>query len=132
MKFYVASKYENAPAVRAAIAELTALGHEVTHDWTLEVPWDWDDIHEVNKRAPGVSFTDIAAVLSADVFIMLTYNDLPMVGAYVELGAALASWPPPIIYVVGDQLRNTFWYHPNINRVSSLDEIIMEIGRVYS
>ncbi len=53
MRVYVASKFENAEAVRKAIAELTAAGHEVTRDWTAQEHWDWDFLPGCGGSAAG-------------------------------------------------------------------------------
>lgn len=49
-----------------------------------------------------------------------------MLGAYVELGVALGLGK--LIYIVGEQPRNIFAYHPLVKHVGSLDEVIADLG----
>src|SRR6266851_9941961 len=128
MRVYVASKFENAEAVRKAIAELTAAGHEVTRDWTAQEHWDWDTPGATERLAWKYSYLDVEVVRQADVFIMLTYNGLSMQGAYVELGVALGLGK--LVYIVGERPRSIFSYYPGVRVVESLEQVIEELRGV--
>jgi hypothetical protein len=128
MKFYVASKYENAQAVREAITRLTNLGHVVTHDWTKSEAWDWNEPGATEKYAPICSIADVKGVMNANILIVLTHNYQMMIGAHVELGIGLAMGIP--IYIVGKQPRNIFSFHPNITRVETFEEVIEILSEI--
>ena len=131
---YVASKFENAPAVRDAYEKLRAAGHEIARDWTEAPRWDWENQAQVDERAPRTAMADLGGVLGADVFIFLTPTDpemrQSMIGAYVEFGMALAvSFLDglPRIFIVGDQPRNTFRYLSFVQVVDTIEEVIEEL-----
>ncbi len=128
MRVYVASKYENAPAVSEAIARIIAIGHKITRDWTRHEQWDWDRPGVTERLARKYSYQDVEGVRQADVFIMLTYNGLSMQGAYVELGVALGLGK--LVYIVGERPRSIFSYYPGVRVVESLEQVIEELGHV--
>lgn len=87
MKFYIASKLENAAQVCELRDLLTAAGWQITYDWTVHG----------SVRGPAVGcanpIRDVAqaetdAVTAAEVFIMLLPGGR---GAHVEFGIAIAS-----------------------------------------
>ena len=126
---YVASKYENRAAVREAMDKFEAAGHTIARDWTTHIPWDWNDPEEVKRRAPELALQDWEGVLECDVFVFLIPKDqeqkVHMIGAYVELGIALGdSDVERKIYIVGDNYYNTFAYHPFIQHVDTIEEVI--------
>lgn len=122
MKLYVASKFENQKEVRSAIARLRAAGHTITRDWTRGKTWDWNDQAQVERYARAVAVADAQAVADADAFVFLTYEYRTNIGAFVEMGIALGLGK--LVFVVGEQPRNLFYYHPNVRRVRNIDEVI--------
>lgn len=105
---------------------------QITHDWTRT-----DDISngyadnpaEAGKRAK----LDIDGVCAADVYILMTNNDSPGKGMYVELGAALAlaeRTKKPEIYVVGPKNHESiFYYHPRARHFEDIDACLEDIQR---
>jgi hypothetical protein len=96
-------------------------------DWTAlpGIPSD-----ERNLRPDDVSaiaVRDLDGILKAEVFILLA--SVPEGRAkYAELGAAIMSavqTGKPRIYVLGeDPVHSVFFFHPTVNRMTSLDDIL--------
>jgi hypothetical protein len=129
LKFYVASSIRNKEQVQRVFAFLSERGHQVTTDWTLT-----DDIPEAEREARRdyirtLAKRDFEGIRECDVFVMLSE---PAEGRsmYVELGVALASYEAcgtPAPFVVG--IRNNqsvFYFHPAVQRVGSLDELLVQ------
>jgi hypothetical protein len=83
MKFYIASKLENAPAVRSLRDRLLTLGWSVTYDWTVHgsVQREGADVIQI------VALAEAAGVEAADVVIVLLPGGR---GTHTELGMAIA------------------------------------------
>ena len=127
MRFYVASKLENATRVRALRDRLVALGHEPTYDWTAHGSVQ----DQGEERIREVAIAEMMGVLLADVVIVLFPGGR---GTHTELGAALAHavlngrggkrvvliGDPPI----EDGRTCAFYHHPLVVRVASEDEFI--------
>lgn len=128
MRVYVASKFENCAAVSDAIAQLTAAGHTITRDWTVQEHWDWSTPGAAERLAWRAAYLDVEAVRQSEVFIMLTYEGLSMQGAYVELGVALGLGK--LVYIIGEQPRNIFSFYPGVRVVETLDQVIEELSHV--
>lgn len=114
MKFYVATKFENANDAISAMDVLEAVGHEITHDWT-----------QVPQESPQAAEDDINGVVNADALIVLMDKDLPYQGTLFEIGCALGQGKT--VYIIGDApITNTLFikYHPLIVKVSSLEEVL--------
>ena len=81
--FYVASGLENVVVVRQVQADLTALGHECTYDWTEHgAVWAGGLM-----RLREVALAELAGVREAAYVVVLLPGGQ---GTHVELGAALA------------------------------------------
>lgn len=87
MKVYVASKFENKWAVRAAILALRGAGHVITHDWTDEDATGLEG-GELSLYLAIAARRSLTAALRAEALVLLWRPE--MAGAWVEFGAALA------------------------------------------
>ena len=99
MKIYVAGKWGDKERVRTVIDVLMANGHTITHDWTAEEA----------QKIPyfQVPLQDLHAVKEADCIVMVLVENLGYVGAWVELGAALA-YRRPVYVIMGKWLYEQF------------------------
>lgn len=97
MKYYIASRLENAESVRALKAILDGLGWIHTYDWTVH----GSIRHEGAERMQEVAEKEIDGVATADVVIVLLPGGR---GTHVEIGVALACSTPLIL--VGDAQRD--------------------------
>lgn len=127
MKFYVASSINNKNEVQDVFDALKTKGHEVTTDWTLT-----DDIPQGlrgSKRdyVRSIAKRDFEGIRECDVFILISK---PSEGRsmYVELGLAIAmheATGKPSVFVVGpDNNESVFYFHPGVQCVGSLDEVL--------
>ena len=83
MKYYIATKLENAAAHRKLAEELKKMRHDLTYNWTLHgAVWS-----EGMRRIRDVATAEAAGVCTADCVIMLWPGGR---GTHVELGMALA------------------------------------------
>lgn len=82
-RFYVASRLENATEVRRVQADLAALGHACTYDWTTHGPVWADGL----VRLREVASAELAGVRQANYVVVLLPGGR---GTHTELGAALA------------------------------------------
>jgi hypothetical protein len=112
VKFYVGTKWEEAPRARDIMWDLVGRGHEITHDWT-----------ECPQETPGAAYDDIKGVVDADVLVLVCEKDLPYANMLVELGAALGNGKP--VYVLGKApvTKLLMFQHPLIQFIGGLDEI---------
>lgn len=94
MNIYVASAFADFERTRAAHAALTAMGHTITHDWTVEA----NNGPHIPRRERAAA--DLAGVESADLLLVLT-SDRSTRGTWCELGAALTLGR--LVIVVGPQ-----------------------------
>lgn len=109
MKIYVASKFENKERVREVMKQLTDAGHEITHDWTRELP---NPTEEDRKQ---YALDDKFAVLSADAYVGVFEKDFKYSGALVEMGLAMAVGMP--VHILGNAVdSNIFLRLPNVVR----------------
>jgi hypothetical protein len=127
MKFYVAAFVEEKRRVQAIHAQLRALGHSITVDWTDPLDIDGEQRDRHAPRVAAVAERDMNGVRECDVFILLA--DPPDGRAkYAELGAAIMSRVTcgrPRVYVLGDETHHSvFFYHPAVERVRSLHEVL--------
>jgi hypothetical protein len=104
-KIYVAGKFEEKKRVQEVMNLLRAVGHTITHDWSV--------VSEASKRSQAV--LDMRGVIDCDVFVGVFEKDLPYRGAHSELGAALVLGKP--VYLLGKWAnKNIFTYHPNVRK----------------
>jgi len=130
MKIYVASKFENKEKVLEIYEKLRKNGHEITVYWTrtqAKKPYGKN-----SETAKKYSERDINGVKNADVFILLT-TEVPGKGRFIELGAAmilnLLSGKPKIFAIGGYNTESIFFFHPVVNRVDSIEDVIQEIKK---
>ncbi len=88
MKFYIASRLDNAANARKVADYLRYRGWEQTYDWTVHgLVTDRNQLEEISLR-------EIHGVIDADVLFVL----LPGArGTHTELGAAIATCRPIVI-----------------------------------
>lgn len=114
MKAFVSGQLNEKVRIRAAYDQLAKAGIEVTHDWTTT-----DNIGDYSANAREAGYRaklDVQGVIEADVYILLTDNQICGKGMYVELGAALAlasiSGSPAVCIVGPRNHESIFYYHP--------------------
>lgn len=104
-KVYLASKFENKVAVKAAQRVLCTDGYEVVGDWT-DQSWDDPDLDVYALQA-------VMAVKECDAVVaLMERKDWVYKGAWVELGIAIARWKP--VFLIGDWKECIFTYLPNV------------------
>jgi nucleoside 2-deoxyribosyltransferase len=106
MKVFVAAKWEEKAAARAMMAEVTAEGHTITHDWTQADP---DQIHPDNMAdfLRQCAMDDADGVLMCDVLVLLAHPNGR--GMFVEEGIAIAKNIP--VVVVKRELGENIYFH---------------------
>jgi len=119
MKIFVAGKVGEEKATREAMSMISQAGHEISFDWTA-IPHlrPYDENSEASQRA---ALLESRGVLESDALVLLAHDK--GVGMYVELGMAIASGKP--IYVVGPETSRTmFLYHPLVQRIGSISDLL--------
>ena len=116
MRVYVAGKFEEKEAVRAAQAALRARGHIISYDWTE---------HEIaTADHAACAEADLNGVLDADALLLLWHPSLR--GGLVELGAALCSCV--YVIVVGcpplHEQPNVFFHHLGVRHVATVEDAV--------
>ncbi len=121
MKIFIATSFEAKHLFNEYRNVLVEQGHEV-YDWTTHPP--------VRPYAANIDLVrehsneNVQAIVSAGCFVMVT--DPRSKSALVELGIAIQSnnmVGAPKIFVIGDDI-SMYIYHPTVNYVSNLDEVI--------
>jgi len=97
MKFYVGAPLRHWESARKAMSALRSMGHEVTHDWTLEAEEYFKGLSNVSNRR--IANDCIGGVNQCDIAFFLMNVAEPMQGTWVELGAALAHYKPVVVYL---------------------------------
>jgi hypothetical protein len=91
---------------------LCSAGHTLTYDWTIG-----------EQLSPEQAVRDLNGVIESDFLAVLAERNLAYKGAYVELGAALASGKP--VYIIGQGMDEClFLKHPLVSYVAGVEEII--------
>lgn len=128
MNIFVSAKFNDKERVKEAYDVLKQSGHAITHEWIhnrSSLPYAENKVFAARCAAE-----DFEGVLRADVFILLSHPE-PSLGASGELGAAIASFSmtgAPRIYVVGPHFGVNFcFWHPAVQQVNSIEDILAEI-----
>ncbi|MBU2104668.1 MAG: hypothetical protein KKF67_02755 [Nanoarchaeota archaeon] len=131
MKIYVAASFEKKKEVLEIYQRLKQLGHKISGDWTAHKfirPYK-----ENQELAKQYSIEDINGIKNCDIFILIP-DEISSRGKYIEFGAAVLSnikSSKPIIYVVGKfNSDSIFYFHPQVKRVDSIDEVLKEIDKI--
>lgn len=82
VKFYIASKLENAEQVKRVSEKLKAIGWKQTYDWTVH-----GSVQGSHARLEEVSKAETRGVMQADIVIVLLPGGR---GTHAELGIAVA------------------------------------------
>lgn len=130
VRFYVATRIENAAAARRLIEQLEAWDWRCTYDWTSHGSVRGDDTPEVRRTLRQVCAAEVRGVREADIVIAL----LPAGrGAHVELGIAIGHHRRPRIIVAATdesligttEATTVFYHHPRIEHVvGGVDEVV--------
>lgn len=127
MKFYIAAYIRKKKLVQEICRSLEQAGHKITVDWTKDEAPKLKDRSIFFKDVRRVAVRDMKGVLDCDIFIILS-DPVHGRAKYAELGAAIASFEKsgrPLIYALGKTSDQTvFYYHPAVNRVKTLDDIV--------
>lgn len=109
MKFYIATRLENACAHSRLRTALEARGHIITYDWTAH-----GSVKEDLDRLKVVCEDEVDGVLAADrVFCLMPGGR----GTHVELGLAIAArkpvamWAPDGRLFAADEQTTAFYHH---------------------
>lgn len=126
MNIFVSGQIEEKAEIRAIYAELINRGHTITHDWTKT---DAIGIKVENKEEAGHrAVKDITGVVESDTYILVSNNEKPGKGMYVELGAALAlneATGKPRVYTLGKRNHlSIFYLHPRVKHFDTLTELL--------
>ncbi|NHI18091.1 hypothetical protein H9L10_04280 [Phycicoccus endophyticus] len=124
MKVYLAAPMPAVQLVRDARDVLLTAGHELTLDWTREMPpTEGVDLDPAVSAAMASAMLE--AVWTADALVALA-TGYEGRGMFVELGAALSRAAHESAYtvaVVGDIIRGSVFYsHPAVTRFRSVEQ----------
>lgn len=127
MKFYISSRVKHKEEVQDISSLLEEKGHDNTFDWTeySSLKPYGDNIDKSKEFSLKVE----KAIKDCDLFILI--SDEAGTGMYTELGMAMQKAlkeKVPKIYIIGDYLsRSVFYFHPIINRVNNIEEVLDDI-----
>jgi len=131
LKVYVAARWHEKARVKELHAKLKELGYGITHDWTehKEIRPYLQNLDMANTYAN----VDMQGVIAADIFVLLTHAEIGA-GSAGELGAAIAltlTQGKPKIYVVGEHIEhNLFYYHPKVERLASIENLVASLANL--
>ncbi len=128
MKFYIASKFEQKNQVKELFQKIIEAGHSVIYDWTDHIQKKPYSQNQDIVRT--YSTEEVQAVLECDVFVLLSAPEKGA-GYSTELGVALGSNQlknTPAIFILGPHLDlNSFFFHPVIKRVDTIEDVLKDI-----
>lgn len=120
-KIYVAGASAEVDRAILVCTALRAAGHEIAYDWPMKVKQHGPMTRDAAMMTQ-IGREELAAVLSADVFWLLTPTS-NSTGSWVELGVALASGAL-VVSSGGGEFRNPFQHlalhHPEDAEVLSI------------
>jgi hypothetical protein len=127
LKAFVSGQLKEKETVRTIYSRLADLGITTAHDWTTT-----DNLvgsYSQNPEEAGArAARDIQGVCDADLYILMTDNEFPGKGMYVELGAALVlaeTTGSPKVFVVGPRNHESiFYYHPLVTHFPDIDSCL--------
>ena len=126
MRMYIAGRTSQRAEVKELNERFKKLGFEIA-DWTEHLSTKPFEKHrEIAKK---YSIEDLGHVKNCDIFILLT-KDIPGLGSTTEFGMALmlnSINNKPSIYVVGSDINNMFFMHPEVKIRKTIDEVVNEI-----
>lgn len=92
MKIYVAGASKEIDLIEKLIARLKKAGHQITHDWTVDVRCEGGGSPDNPNVRRNCALKDLAAVRDAQIFWLVKPAETSTsTGAWVELGAALVT-----------------------------------------
>ena len=135
---YVASKFENKAAVRAAQTEVRKRGWGISFDWTGEAVdvsgskvIDWNTPYQTADEAHlrESAYNDYCGVTGSSAVLIL--NHAHGCGMWTEMGIAIAHGIP--VYVVGPEIRrNIFFYLPESFKLQTFSTLEEALARMES
>lgn len=137
MKVFVSGQIRDTAFVQSVQRALEQAGHQITHDWVINEASANNFIEdkstpEAQAESAHRAQLDLQGVLAADAHVVCTNNQVAGKGMYVELGAALAAQQlqgRPKIYLLGAANHPTiFYYHPAVQPVATIDELIERLA----
>jgi hypothetical protein len=124
MKIYVSCSSKRSDLANEVMQKLEEVGHNVTLDWTVDVPnEDGMGSEELADRADKA----IDAVMDANVLILLMTDEEQSVGAMIEVGAALGNRIPVLVAELEKGFDHFFGFHPLVWRAHSIAGIMRQI-----
>lgn len=96
MRFYIASRLENAETVSRVAKVLKAAGHIHTYDWTAHGSVQSEGAERINEVAEA----EMRGVINADAIIVLLPGGR---GTHAELGIALGAGNKSIVICAADE-----------------------------
>lgn len=117
---YVASRLENAEAVRALMAALSSRGVEITYDWTEHGSVQGQGA----ERMREVARSEAAGVELADLAVVLLPGGR---GTHTEIGIAIGAGVP--VLLVGEQPGDydcAFYHHPGVTRTNATGDALVD------
>jgi len=117
MKYYIATGFARVREHNALRDKLTALGHEITYDWTL--------CKDEAGQGPTIASSEIRGVSDADLVVVLLPGKY---GTHAELGAALASGIKVFLCDWTEEWNCVFYEHPLVTKHND-SELVPAIER---
>lgn len=135
MRIYIAGKYDDYDSYNTFKKIIQESGHTITYDWTIRAK-QFRNIKKTSGDLQTDALLDINGVLEADITIAIM-NDPAYVyrGTLTEIGASIArdifrKKQGTIIVSNNENIYAAtccFYYHPDIIRVSTLEEALNTI-----
>jgi nucleoside 2-deoxyribosyltransferase len=124
MKIYVAGTSKRPELANEVMQRLQDEGHEVTFDWTIDIPnEDSMDAEELSQRASA----SIEAVRKADALVLLMTKEMRSVGAMIEVGVALGNGKNVLVAELEQGFSHFFSYHPQVWRAHSVAGVMKQL-----
>ncbi len=133
MRIYVAGKWQEKAQVKQVQLALMAVGHTITHDWTVHemgahesqldtdvlIGTHWYDPEELANQARG----DLRGVMQAEAIVICAINPHKYSGTLTEMGIALGCGRR--VLIIGDNIDgNIFTWLPEVKVYPSVAEVI--------
>ncbi len=125
LTFYVAGSLDKGNQLKETVTLLEEKGYRISFDWTIHPVLK--PYHEHLDQTPLFAQKALNGASECDIFLLFP-DEVGGVGQFVELGAAIYSKRVRRIFIIGPyNQRSLMFFHPRVQRVDSLDDVLKTI-----
>lgn len=127
MKIFVVGPLHRYERIRSLTDAIAAQGHEITHDWTRNCQFDsGGDLLANTPPEQLAECADAAVRGAAEADLVVCIADERLVGALVEVGAALGAGAE--VWLIAPWRESIFWRLPAVTEFADTDAVLAALA----